>query len=348
MDMPAITTLQPAPATTATSTETETVATPFEEVLAAELEDAETPAEETAAVPSAENALAENADPAPAAGGVVTDEMLAVLSPASSATPPSLTVPATPASESDTVSADADREAGLRPTTIAASAAGKSFRPADETAHSQADDGKNLPLPESPIEGTAAAAETAIASSASTQTSHAAAPQAAGPVSAAAQPASPAWVALPPASHGSPPAPALEVTLPVQHRDWASKFSERVTLTVSEGLQSAELRVNPEELGPVRIRVSLDRNEASLVFAAAHPLVRAAIEDALPALRESLQQAGLQLGETFVAGGQPQGGQEQGSNRSDPARGDKSGESQAVMAENVRHVSASLLVDTYA
>lgn len=345
MDMPAITTLQPPPAATATTSETGTAATPFEEVLAAELEDAETPAEETAAVPSAENAVAENADPAPVAGDIVTDEMLAVLSPA---TPPPLTIPAPPASESGAAPADSDAEAGLRTPTIAPSAAVKSFRSVDEKAPSQTDDGKNLPLPASPVEGTAAAAETTITSPASTQTSHAAAPQAAGPVSAAIHPASPAWVALPPSSHGSPAAPALEVTLPVQHRDWASKFSERVTLTVSEGLQSAELRVNPEELGPVRIRVSLDRNEASLVFAAAHPLVRAAIEDALPALRESLQQAGLQLGETFVAGGQPQGGQEQAGNRSDPARGDKSGETQTVVAENVRHVSASLLVDTYA
>lgn len=345
MDMPAITALQPAAAATATTAGTEPATTPFEEVLAAELEDAETPAEETAADPATNSDVAENTDPALAADVIVTDEMLAVMTPA---TAPTLTVPATPVTESVTASTDSGEEADQRPLAMTVEPGGKSPKSPAETARIQSDDGKNMPPPENLAETSAALAETTIGNPADTQTPHPVAPQATGPVSAAPHAASPAWVALPPANNASPSTPALEVALPVQHRDWASTFSERVTLTVSEGLQSAELRVNPEELGPVRIRVSMDRNEASLVFAAAHPLVRAAIEEALPTLRESLQQAGLQLGETFVAGGQPQGGQEQAGSRSGLPRSDKSGETQAVTAEHVRHVSASLLVDTYA
>lgn len=344
MDMPAITPLQPAAATPATAAETGSTAAPFEEVLAAELDETKSAAEEAEAAPSAENTPAENADPAVTADSAVTETMLAALAPA---TPPSLAVPASTAADGSLDSADPVEEVGLRPLAAAPSPAGPSFRPPDRSAGDPSGEGSNLPPREVPPESTVVIAETAAISPANAQATAPSAPQTAGTLSPAVQPASAAWVA-PAVSQGGHSTPVLEVAVPVQHRDWASKFSERVTLTVNEGLQSAELRVNPEELGPVRIRVSLDRNEASLVFAAAHPLVRAAIEEALPALRESMQQAGLQLGEALVAGGQPQGGQAQGNNHSDLPRAEKPGETLAVVAENVRQISSSLLVDTYA
>lgn len=92
----------------------------------------------------------------------------------------------------------------------------------------------------------------------------------------------------------------------MQHPGWPEAFAQRVTWTVNERLQSAQLHLNPPELGPVEVQVTLNREEASLLFVAAQGSVRNAIEQALPVLRENLLQAGIHLGNTEISNGSPQ------------------------------------------
>lgn len=143
--------------------------------------------------------------------------------------------------------------------------------------------------------------------------------------------------------------PQLDVALPLQHRDWAGQFSERVTFSIGKGLQAAELRISPEELGPISVRISLERNEASVSFVALHPQVREVIEQALPQLRDSLQQAGLQLGEASVSSGNQPHGQERGQQRSGSLPHDRATPSEEMLAAApMRATTGRLLVDTYA
>ena len=60
-------------------------------------------------------------------------------------------------------------------------------------------------------------------------------------------------------------------------------------------IQNAELRLNPSELGPLRVQISMDDGNATVTFSAQHPLTRDAIEQALPRLREMLADQGLSL-----------------------------------------------------
>ena len=55
-----------------------------------------------------------------------------------------------------------------------------------------------------------------------------------------------------------------------------------------QGQQTAELRLNPEDLGQVHISLKLDNDQAQLQMVSAHGHVRAALEAALPVLRTSL------------------------------------------------------------
>ncbi len=87
---------------------------------------------------------------------------------------------------------------------------------------------------------------------------------------------------------------------PVGTAQWTQEFAERVCWFVDRGAQHASIRLSPEQLGPVEVRMAIREGEASVWFAAAHPDTRAAIEQALPRLREMLAEMGLTLADAGV------------------------------------------------
>jgi flagellar hook-length control protein FliK len=89
---------------------------------------------------------------------------------------------------------------------------------------------------------------------------------------------------------------------------WSDALGERVTWMTGNKLQNVELRLNPAELGPVRVQISIDDGNATVNFSAQHPLTRDAIEQALPRLREMLADQGLSLQDANVSEG---GGKDQ-------------------------------------
>jgi len=84
---------------------------------------------------------------------------------------------------------------------------------------------------------------------------------------------------------------------------WSDALGERVTWMTGNKLQNVELRLNPAELGPVRVQISIDDGNATVNFSAQHPLTRDAIEQALPRLREMLADQGLSLQDANVSEG---------------------------------------------
>jgi flagellar hook-length control protein FliK len=82
---------------------------------------------------------------------------------------------------------------------------------------------------------------------------------------------------------------------------WNEALGDRVTWMAGNRVQNAELRLNPAELGPLRVQISMDDGKASVTFTAQHPLTRDAIEQALPRLREMLADQGLSLQNASVS-----------------------------------------------
>lgn len=116
--------------------------------------------------------------------------------------------------------------------------------------------------------------------------------------------------------------PALNT--PLQHPDWNNDFANRIAWLANNRVQAAEIRLNPQHLGPIEIQVRMDGDQASLVFGTAHAQVRDAIEAALPRLREMFAAQGLDMGSVDVdlrdGGGAPAFadlGREAGGGRSD-------------------------------
>ncbi len=86
----------------------------------------------------------------------------------------------------------------------------------------------------------------------------------------------------------------------VGERGWGQGLGEKLLWMTSQKHQMAELRLNPPDLGPLKITITLDQNQASAQFVSAHASVRDAIEAAMPRLREMFADSGISLGNTSV------------------------------------------------
>lgn len=119
--------------------------------------------------------------------------------------------------------------------------------------------------------------------------------------------------------------------------------------------QVAELRLDPPELGPLRITINLNDNVAHAVFSSPHALVRQTVENALPQLQQMLEQAGISLGQANV-NDQHQSGQAsqqqtgEGGPRAQAAAGGglPDGSAGTDTARQARPADPNALVDTFA
>ncbi|MFO8025412.1 flagellar hook-length control protein FliK [Thiohalophilus sp.] len=91
------------------------------------------------------------------------------------------------------------------------------------------------------------------------------------------------------------------MTVSPQHPNWSNGIGERIQWMVGQNMQKAEIRLEPPELGTLELRVTINRDQASLSITAANPQVRDAVEAAAPRLREMFGEVGLDLGDVNVS-----------------------------------------------
>ena len=107
---------------------------------------------------------------------------------------------------------------------------------------------------------------------------------------------------------------------PIHSAEFKEQFARQVAGVVVQGQDRAEIRLTPAELGPIRIRVSLNAEDAALDISAAHAATRAAIESSMSTLKQMLADHGLRLSDYRMDQGnnaaflsqQRQSGQENG------------------------------------
>lgn len=95
--------------------------------------------------------------------------------------------------------------------------------------------------------------------------------------------------------------PVLTLNQPVGQPQWREGLGTRVVWLAKQGIQSAELRLHPERLGPIEIHVSVADEIARVSFAAHHSHAREALEAALPQLKEMFAEQGLELADATVS-----------------------------------------------
>jgi len=136
-----------------------------------------------------------------------------------------------------------------------------------------------------------------------------------------------------------------QVHAPVGSPQWADELGSKLTVMVDKGQHSASLKLTPDNLGPLEVRISITDDKASVWFGAAHADTRAAIEHALPKLRDMFATQGLSLGDMGVFKEPPRDRQPQ-PNRNFTGNGDGSpAASETAMVVSTRSIS---LLDAYA
>jgi len=129
--------------------------------------------------------------------------------------------------------------------------------------------------------------------------------------SASSQPLAAREASAPARADSAPPNSGIRQ--PVGDREWPREFASRVAWSASNGVQNAEIRITPAELGPVRVHIEIVNGTTNITFSAVQPETRGAIQDAMPVLRELLaasggQADGASIGFSFADRDAPRGG----------------------------------------
>jgi len=105
-----------------------------------------------------------------------------------------------------------------------------------------------------------------------------------------------------------PQAPgALPILLGAATGRLGEELSHRILWLGGHNLRSAEIQIDPPELGPLQVQVHSHREGASIQFTAHTAVARDAIESTLPRLRELLEGSGLNLLDVNVSQQQQRG-----------------------------------------
>lgn len=83
--------------------------------------------------------------------------------------------------------------------------------------------------------------------------------------------------------------------------EWSNELADRVSIMMKHGPKEASIQMNPPELGRLNIQISTDGDKTTVIFNAQQATTREALEQAMPRLREILNDSGLELaqGEVF-------------------------------------------------
>lgn len=133
------------------------------------------------------------------------------------------------------------------------------------------------------------------------------------------------------------------------------QLGQRLIMMAQQGLQQAQIRIHPEHLGPMDVRLRMEGEAVQLSLASPHASVREALESALPRLRDTLAEHGLSLADAQVGGGEQQSAG-RGEGDEEPGQGAPGGGSAAGRADSEADAEgdgrltplAVSLVDTFA
>ncbi len=92
------------------------------------------------------------------------------------------------------------------------------------------------------------------------------------------------------------------INLPVKHPQWGQALGQRIVFMSNNGMQQAQITLNPQKLGQIQVMLQLDKDQQMHVsLVAQNGATRESMESALPRLKEMMEQAGIQLASVNVS-----------------------------------------------
>jgi len=102
----------------------------------------------------------------------------------------------------------------------------------------------------------------------------------------------------------------LAQKMPLHEQFAANALKERVKVMVNGGLSQAVIQLDPEELGAMSIRISMQQDQLNVQFQVQNPAAKEMLEQAMVKLKDMLEQQGIALNQSDVEQ-QSQGEQQQ-------------------------------------
>lgn len=152
-----------------------------------------------------------------------------------------------------------------------------------------------------------------------------------------------------PVSTGAPavpaPAHALSVASPAGTPAFAQELGQHIAWLGNQDVKEARIRLHPEELGSLDVKVSLNHDRVDVSFAVQHPAAVHAVQQTLPQLDALLAHHGLALGQADVGQRQQQG---DGARNGAEGAGSIGGPDAETGSVSAAPVTALGLLDTFA
>ncbi|UZJ45231.1 flagellar hook-length control protein FliK [Marinimicrobium sp. C6131] len=138
-----------------------------------------------------------------------------------------------------------------------------------------------------------------------------------------------------------------DVRVPVGQGQWGQAVGQKVLWMASQKLSSAELRLDPPDLGPMQVRVSANQDQISVTFTSPQAAVREALDQNANRLREMFAEQGLDLVDVNVS---DQSGREQADEDGEGRTAGRAlnGDADDPEAEVIEQRISDRLVDHYA
>lgn len=93
----------------------------------------------------------------------------------------------------------------------------------------------------------------------------------------------------------------MNLSMPVNISQWQTSLTEQIVMLSRQDIQTAEIKLHPQELGSLHIKLAMHDDKMHLHMMAAHTVVKGVLESALPLLRTSLEEQGITLQQAEVS-----------------------------------------------
>ncbi|WP_250657665.1 flagellar hook-length control protein FliK [Alkalimarinus coralli] len=91
------------------------------------------------------------------------------------------------------------------------------------------------------------------------------------------------------------------VDLPVSQGAWGDKVNDKIIWLANQKIQFAEIHLNPQDLGPMEVKINVQNDQATVTFNSQHQGVRELLEMNVSRLREMMSENGVDLAHVDVS-----------------------------------------------
>jgi flagellar hook-length control protein FliK len=114
-----------------------------------------------------------------------------------------------------------------------------------------------------------------------------------------------------------------KLSVPFNQSGWGESLGRQLSLLLAKNMDSAQIQLDPPELGPLTVKIQINQDQVSLQFTSGHSAVREALEQSSQRLQQMFSDEGLDLVDVDVS-----------DQKSDSNQNDQQGEAKPKFGES--------------